>query len=378
MSEVLPRGGLGDITIVDHDADKITAEVVASIEGALGRSFGPADPARLLGLSLAAPVIQTRLLADIGAKQGLLSYAMGENLDHLGYYLGVERPGARSAYCSAVFTRSNVEAAEVVPAGVELSGMGLLWRSDAIYFERGAAQSAPVVVSCVTPGAVGNGAGVGAIATIVTPDTVLSGVANVTASNGGADALGDPEYAELIRSGLDAYSCAGPVAAYEYYAKQADPNVLDVVILSPAPAEVDIYVLLQGGSVPAQDDPALGAVLAACSAETVRPVGDRVRVLPPEVSEYQIDVTYYLERGEAARLGEQALRAQAEAAIADFIAWQGGKIGRDISPSKLTQMLLNSGVKRIEVRAPEFARLESQSVAVCTAEHVEFGGIEDE
>ena len=40
-----------------------------------------------------------------------------------------------------------------------------------------------------------------------------------------------------------------------------------------------------------------------------------------------------------------------------FIAWQSGKLGRDINPSKLYQMLMDAGIKRLELQEPVFTVL---------------------
>ena len=46
-----------------------------------------------------------------------------------------------------------------------------------------------------------------------------------------------------------------------------------------------------------------------------------------------------------------------EAATQEYVAWQCAKLGRDINPSKLYDLLMHTGIKRLEMRAPIFTRL---------------------
>jgi len=40
-----------------------------------------------------------------------------------------------------------------------------------------------------------------------------------------------------------------------------------------------------------------------------------------------------------------------------YIAWQSAKLGRDINPSKLYHLLMEAGIKRVDIRSPVFTRL---------------------
>lgn len=98
---------------------------------------------------------------------------------------------------------------------------------------------------------------------------------------------------------MEARSTAGPEGAYDYFALQADADVLDVATYSEddgavyasgaaviAP-EILVMVLSRVGSGSASVD-LLNAVRAALSAEEVRPIGDMVTVEAASVSEYSV------------------------------------------------------------------------------------------
>ena len=52
-------------------------------------------------------------------------------------------------------------------------------------------------------------------------------------------------------------------------------------------------------------------------------------------------------------------------------------MGRDINPSYLIAKMMEAGAKRVEVRQPEFARVEEIMVAALQSESVLNGGIEN-
>lgn len=167
----------------------------------------------------------------------------------------------------------------------------------------------------------------------------------------------DKEYYELMRASMDAYSCAGARGSYIYWAKQVSTEIADVAANSPTPGVVNLYVLMNGGTLATEE--MKGRVLAACSADEVRPMTDLVSVEDAEIVPYDIQLTYYIP--------EQSTRSGAEIGVAvqdavdEYVAWQRGKLGRDINPSKLVSLLMQTGIKRVDVAAPVFTHLRDGS-----------------
>lgn len=116
--------------------------------------------------------------------------------------------------------------------------------------------------------------------------------------------------------------------------------------------EVEIFVLMDDGTAAGEEIKA--AVLEACSEKSVRPMTDNVEVLDPVPAEYDIDMTYYIKRGTT---GTAALIKAVEAAVSEYIRWQSARLGRDINPSKLHEMVMAAGVKRVEIRSPVYTVL---------------------
>ena len=173
---------------------------------------------------------------------------------------------------------------------------------------------------------------------------------------------------------METFSTAGPLGGYEYHAKSASALIVDVKATSPEPGEVDVRVLLAGGELPGEE--ALKAVSEVLSADKVRPLTDHVTVAAPETVPYNIDVTYYTQTGGA--LGPEMVAQNVAAAVAEYQRWQAAKMGRDVNPSYLTGLLMQTGAKRVEVRSPVFAPVADNAVAVIGETEVLNGGAERE
>ena len=73
------------------------------------------------------------------------------------------------------------------------------------------------------------------------------------------------------------------------------------------------------------------------------------------VKEYDIELKYYCTiEGEADAIN---LIEGEGGALDQYNAWQVSELGRDINPSKLYQMLMDAGIKRLELQEPVFTIL---------------------
>lgn len=152
-------------------------------------------------------------------------------------------------------------------------------------------------MTCQTVGTAGNDYAVGDIHTAVDIYDYYSGCSNITVSANGSDAPDDEEFYELMRDSQSAWSDAGPIGAYKYFAKRVSTEIADVIANSPSPGTVCLYAVMNDGSVAGEETKR--AMVAACSPDEIRPLTDYVISGDPEEVPYNIDLTYYLTREEA-------------------------------------------------------------------------------
>lgn len=366
-----------NISFVDTDTETLVNALIRSYERFTGRTLYPADPARLFILWIADIIIQERVNIDFSAKQNLPRYAEGEYLDSLAeLFKDVYRLGPEAARTKIKFTLSmERETATVIPAGTRLSaGEEIVFATVEPLIIPAGSLTGEVAAVCQTTGEIGNGFIPGQITKLVDIFPYFQKAENTTESAGGADWESDAAFYARIRESMETFSTAGPLGGYEYHAKSASALIVDVKATSPEPGEVDVRVLLAGGELPGEET--LKAVSGVLNADKVRPLTDHVTVKAPETVTYNIDVTYYTQTGGA--LGPEAVAQNVAAAVAEYKRWQTAKMGRDVNPSYLVSMLMQTGAKRVEVRSPAFATVADNAVAVIGTTAVVNGGAESE
>jgi len=342
---------------VSTATDKLLSLLIEGYEQITGRTVHPADPDRLFIDWVAAIIVQERVKANYIGNQNIPSRAEGENLDGLAELYPVqERPRATPSRTTMRMTISEPQSSAIlVPAGTRVTDAArtLYWETEENVYVRPGDSYVDVTAVCQTVGTAGNGYAPGQINRLVDVFDYYLHCENLTVSDGGSDDATDEEFYELMRASQDSYSTAGPLGGYIYHAKRVSTEIEDVVPNSPSPGVVNIYALMQDGT-PATAE-VKRAIYDACNAEEVRPLTDYVSVCDPEQVNYNIDLTYYVPNDTT--LSAADIQSAVQSAVDGFVAWQCGRLGRDINPSKLYQMLMAAGIKRLVLREPAFTVL---------------------
>ena len=344
--------------------EDVLRDVISIMEGFLGITVQPGSALMLLCTVFSTIIVNERAMLNVAGNQNVPSGADGENLDRLGEQLYMlARPEAKGATCMMEFKISAAQqSAILIPGGTRVtdSSKTLYWETQEDVFISPGETTATAQVVCQTIGTAGNGYEPGQINSLVDIFPYYTSCRNTTKSDGGSDVPTDDEYYDLLRRSTDAKSTAGPVGGYEYWARTASSEIADVLATSPEPGTVTIYTLMKDGK-PAGEE-VKKAVLEACNADNVRPMTDLVQTGDPETVKYDIDLTYYIPRSSTESAA--SIQAQVEKAVDEYVAWQCAKLGRDINPSELYGRLMQTGIKRIVLRKPEFKELKDGSVAV--------------
>lgn len=347
---------------VNADPQTMVDTLVTKYESITGRTVHPASPEKLFVQWVASAMVLLAEQINFAGNQNIPSKAVGEGLDNLAQIFFVkERPQAQPATVTLEFTISEAQTSAIlVPAGtrVTTTDQKIVFATDADVYIAAGDTTVTVTATCETAGTSGNGYTVGQLNTCVDLFEFYTAVSNITMSDGGSDTATDDEFYELLITGQDAYTSAGARGAYEYYAKRVSTEIRDIVVNSPLPKVVRIYAVMEDGTPASTEMKA--AILAACNDEYIRPLTDLVSVEDVELVVYNIDMTYYLSRDSTESAA--TIEANVEAAVQEFISWENGKIGRDINPSKLNQLVVAAGAKRTVITSPTFTVLKNGTV----------------
>lgn len=375
---------LPNIEFVDANKEVVEAKLLALYTATTGRSLSRADPIRLFILVIANAVILLLNAINESAKQNLLAYATGTNLDHIGIALGVERLPSSKAVTTMEIQLSAVRDGNVIiPIGTRFTaGDNVVFSTVENTLVPAGKTSVTVKAECETFGEVGNGYQIGVIKTLVDPLPFVASVRNTTVTEGGANIESDDHFRERIHEAPESFSCAGSEGAYQFHVKKASPLIESVTVVSPGDGKVQIYPILQGGKLP--DEELKSKILESVGHKYVRPLTDKVSVETPLFKDYNVNMTYYISKEDASRA--VTIQRDVELAVNEYITWQTSTVGRDINPSELIHRVMKAGAKRVEVTTPTFTKLKNGveadgykvELARLGTKTVNYGGYENE
>lgn len=366
---------LPEVNFLEVDPQFYIDEQVREYEDLTRRKLALADPIYLLFKAIAYGRTKHAIRTNDALRQQLLRYARGDVLDHKGSAWSTERIGGDSAITTMRFLLEEERAGiAFVRSGTPVTPDGdLIFRTTHDSVASDQESYIDVIVECEVPGEVGNNYEPGMIQELINPIQYVKGCANITTSEGGTEMESDEAYATRIQGAPEKMSTAGSTEGYAYYTYKVSPLITDVHAYSPEPGHMNVSFLLAGGELPGEE--MLGKVKEALSDKKVRPLTDFVEVSAPEVIEYDLTGRYYISKNQA---DINSVKIKVEQAISDYLYWQSEKMGRDINPSRLVEMCVSSGAKRLEIDFPAFEIVESGQVAKVNIVGLKFGGVEDD
>lgn len=366
---------MNDIKFVDNDVSQLELTLKKGYEEIMGVIVKEGDPVNdfISWVTYILSIANNNI--NFTGKMNLLRYSKGVYLEALGEIVGVERNLAKGAKASVRYTFSKIFPEIItIPKGHKVAAGNLYFELDEnIELEIG---SREVIghVTCLTEGIVGNNLQVGEINTIVDDIPYLYSVENINISSGGANEEDDESLRERIKLKPTSFSTAGPIAAYRYYTLTAHQDIVDTHIYTPSntPGVVKVIPLLKNGQIPESE--VLKTVDKVLSAEDIRPFTDKVEVNAPIAQKYSINLKWWLNKEDDVTV----VTSSVNKAVEEYKKWQKEKLGRDINPNKLIQLLVQAGAKRVEVVSPIFTKIEKTHVAQDSVTEIHYQGEEDE
>lgn len=376
LPDIDPLGDEG-ITI-----EQIVAEMVQSYEEKYEEITGeeltlyPADERKIRINATAEMLFQ---LAQYGAdcfKQNFLKYSFGNSLKNLGANIGYSKTGEARATTTLRFTLSEAISENVViPAGTQATeGSQVYFATDEDLTIPAGEIHGDTSATCTDIGSAGNGYAIGQINILVDTVSYVESVENTAETAGGHDEYTTDELRENIFNFTATYSVAGPEDEYTEIVKSYSGNIIDVRPITNKEALVQIYVLLQNGTIP--DAEKLKAIQAYIKELKRTPDTDMVEVKAPELVDYSIEATYYISY--TRKESEETIKEAIEGITDEFEEYTKSKIGRAINPDMLIAFANAAGASRMTITSPHYKKLAENQVANCTEIKLVYGGLEKE
>lgn len=331
-------------------------------------------PERLMLYAFANNFYQALKYIDRAGKMGLLKYSEADYLDNLAVLKGITRNEATAAKVTLKFTLSDIRTSvTAIPGGTRVAAGDIYFSTDEYLEILAGQESGTVTATAITAGTGANGLAVKEIDTLVDPVPYVANVTNIDVSAGGTDKENDESLTYRVYNAPNRYSVAGPKEVYEYHARRIRSDIDDIVVYSPEPDKVSVVFTINEGEIP--DSKVIAEVEEGLSADDIRPLTDIVTAKGPTKSNYDIKLTYYINKSDSNQA--VAIQTAVNEAIEEYKKWQQ-KIGRDINPSKLIQLIIGAGAKRTSVTKPLYTAVNDYDIAIAANTEVTYGGLEDD
>lgn len=367
---------IGDVTLKDIE-DSLVRDYEEKYFETTGEKIilARADPVTLLLYACAVQFYQGYKYIDKAGKMDLLKYAYGPYLDHIASMKGITREQAKPARVMVRFTLSEVRPNTIeIPQGTQVTDGSMYFETEQYAEIKPGSGYADVECVCLVSGSDGNDLQPGEINTLVNPIPYVASVSNIEETAGGVDIEDDDSMKERVYIAPSSYSVAGPEDAYRYWVKTFNSGISDVLVQSDNPVDVIVEFIMSDGELPTTG--LIQGLQLYLQNKQIRPLTDKVTVKAPDTVDYKLDVRYYINTSDLKRA--DTIKANVAAAVDQYVIWQRSKIGRDINPSQLIQMMVSAGAKRVEVKLPVFQIVGVTNVAKLVSQNVAYGGIEDD
>lgn len=367
---------IGDVTLKDIE-DSLVRDYEEKYFETTGEKIilARADPVTLLLYACAVQFYQGYKYIDKAGKMDLLKYAYGPYLDHIASMKGITREQAKPARVMVRFTLSEVRPNTIeIPQGTQVTDGSMYFETEQYAEIKPGSGYIDVECVCLVSGSEGNDLQPGEINTLVNPIPYVASVSNIEETAGGVDIEDDDSMKERVYIAPSSYSVAGPEDAYRYWVKTFNSGISDVLVQSDNPVDVIVEFIMSDGELPTTG--LIQGLQLYLQNKQIRPLTDKVTVKAPDTVDYKLDVRYYINTSDLKRA--DTIKANVNAAVEQYIVWQRSKIGRDINPSQLIQMMVSAGAKRVEVKLPVFQVVGAANVAKLVSQTVTYGGIEDD
>ncbi|AIY79427.1 baseplate J-like family protein [Clostridium botulinum 202F] len=382
------------LNFVDINPETIYKDVINKVENELGEELHEGDERKLFIKSLMPILVGIANNINDTANQNFLENARDEKLDAIGEsYFDTKRLKPTKASCRGKAVLSAIQKDDVhIASGTKITSDGIrIFELEEDYILKAGESETNVKLISTSTGYKYNGIPEGKINHIIQPIAFVSQIYNTEISKEGSDLEKNISYRERARLEMESKSCAGPNGAYEYYAYSADNSITGVKVISPSPGVVKILVVVDNGEIPSQE--ILNKVYKECSPKDRRPLTDKVEVGTPDVIEYDIELTYYLDKNFLTQEGKWRKSIEGEklnyedGSIRNFINWQQEEIGKSINVEELKYQILNSasynindrllsGVRRLIVSKPGYDEIKENEIAKVKNITVKYGGME--
>lgn len=362
-----------ELVLITADSDEIFKEAKILYKEFSGNELVAASEETYTLATISALLGNIKAEMNRVALENYLPYAKNKRLDLKGAIYGSrgERLKANSARTTMrCYISTIVERDVIIPMGTRFIYRTYIFTSTEEYSISKGSLYIDIPVVCETTGDIGIILK-GEINEIVDRYDYFENCENITEVTAGSDVEDDEAYRERIREIPESFTSAGSEGAYKFWAKKASPLVTDVVIKSPTPNILHIYVCNNQSFIPTEEKQKITEYLEQ---EDIKALNDKIIIKDPLKYEYNIKIKYYLYKN--ARYSKELIEKKLRENLVKYTS--SLRIGESINLQDLIGICKSdSDIKKVIIEEPNEYKADDVTICNCKEIILVFMGSED-
>lgn len=359
------------IKLIKGDPQEIYKDAIALHEEITGTKLTPADEKAHIYSTISVLLGDILYGANDIALQNYLPYAKGERLDLKAIVYGSRAKRNEASYAKVIM-ECNIS--QVVQKVVYIKkGTRFLYGENIFYsLEEGIIRPGETKTNILTQAEKPGDIGVilaGEITQIIDRYDYYQSCVNPQDVSRGGNKEEDEQYKKRLGELPESFTSAGSEGSYKFWTKKVSQLVNQVVIKTPRPNEIDIYVYGFNEQISIEEKKVIKEFLTDLDR---LPLNDLVTIKDPEVINIDLNIDYYLYDGEIRNV--EVIKLSLEQKLDSY--FRNIKIGEALNHQDIIAIIKNDNIKRCTILSPSEIEITETSLIKCNSIVLNYRGIE--
>ena len=337
-----------EIVLIKSDPMEILNDCIKFHKEETGIDLPQAHESTYIYATVAAALGTIKAEMNQVSLQNYLKWAKNSRLDMKGTMYGSrgERLGANQARTTMrCYVSVGANRDVIIDKGTRFIHKNNVFRAEERYIVPDGQTYIDVPVVCETTGDLGI-INIGEVTQIVDYYDYYDKCENITPVTGGQDIEKDEHYRERLRLLPESFTSAGSEGAYKYWTLQSSPLVTDVVVKSPTPNKLDIYVINGLKTISTEEK---DSIFKFITQDNIKALDDEISIKDPNIHNFNVDIDYYLYDDAPNSVSE--IEEQLTDSIKNY--FNNMEIGKSINTQDIIKICKeNRNISRVIINSP--------------------------
>ncbi|WP_297406449.1 baseplate J/gp47 family protein [uncultured Cetobacterium sp.] len=359
------------IKLINGDAHEIYNEAIKLHEEVTGIKLTPADEKAHIYSTLSMVLGDILYEMNDIALQNYLPFAQGERLDLKGTIFGNRAKRLEASSAKVIMEchiSEKIERNVFIQKGTRfIHGENIFYSLEEGLIPIGETKTT-VLAQAEKIGDIGDILS-GEITQIIDRYDYYESCTNPQAVSKGGDKENDEKYRKRLEELPESFTSAGSEGSYKFWVKKVSSKVNQVIITTPKPNEINIYVYGHDGTISTEEKEAIKSFLTGLDR---LPLNDLVTIHDPTIINIDLNIDYYLYEGEIRSV--ETIKSSLINKLNNHFKSMG--IGDNLNNQDIIRIIKNENIKKCTIISPEEIKITNISLIKCNSITLNYRGAE--